>query len=142
VEFTGVVQESTIPNLFIVHAGTIPPNPGELLNSGKMRRAIIAASRVFNFVLIDTPPLMSVTDPLIVASMVDGVILVTKGGQNPPEILRKAKKSLDLVHAHILGVVCNNVNLHAGDYHYYYNQYVEYTSYVTGEESGDSRPPA
>ena len=138
VDFADVVQESTIPNLYIAHSGTIPPNPGELLGSLRMEEAIDAAAATFDFILIDTPPLMSVTDPLIIAPMTDGVILVTKGGGSPPEVLRKAKKSLELVHARILGVLCNNVDLHSTAYHYYYHQYYDYHSYVCSE---DKIPP-
>jgi Mrp family chromosome partitioning ATPase len=122
-----------------VHSGTPPANPGELLGSSLMHDAMIAAAQVFDFIVIDTPPLMSVTDPLIVAPMTDGVILVTKGAKNPPEILKRAKKSLDLVHARILGVLCNNVDLHSNSYHYYYHQYAEYSSYVSED---DQRPSA
>jgi capsular exopolysaccharide synthesis family protein len=134
IDFSKVVQETTIPNLFLAHSGTIPPNPGELLGSAKMQEAITAATAMFDFVLIDTPPMMSVADPLIVAPMTDGVILVTKGGKNQPEVLRKAKKNLELVRARILGVLCNNVNLRSSDYHYYYHQYLDYDSYVSHED--------
>jgi succinoglycan biosynthesis transport protein ExoP len=139
VDFSDVIQVSHIPNLFIVHSGTIPPNPGELLGSQRMIDAIEALSSTFDFVLIDTPPLMSVTDPLIIAPMTDGVILVTKGGGSPPEVLKKAKKSLELVHARILGVLCNSVDLHSTAYHYYYHQYQDYHSYVSTE---NTTPPA
>jgi len=139
-DFAEIVHESTIPNLYIAHSGTAPPNPGELLGSDRMQDAIKAARGIFDFIIIDTPPLMSVTDPLIVAPMTDGVILVTKGGKSPPEILRKAKKSLEFVRARILGVLFNNVDLHSADYHYYYHQYFDYDSYVSGDTP--SRPPA
>jgi polysaccharide biosynthesis transport protein len=131
VGFVEATIETTIPNLFIMHAGTPPPHPGELLGSTKMQEALLASAQVFDYILIDTPPLMSVTDPLIIAPMADGVILVTKGAKNPPEILKRAKKSLDLVHARILGVLCNNVDLHSSSYNSYYHQYSEYSSYVS-----------
>ena len=101
-----------------------------------MQEALTAASKIFDFVLIDTPPLMSVTDPLIIAPMADGVIIVTKGAKNPPEILKRAKKSLDMVHAKILGVLCNNVDLHSSNYNYYYHQYSEYSSYTSDDTQG------
>ncbi len=142
VGFSDVIRETTIPNLSIVHSGTLAPNPGELLGSLRMQNAIEASSGVFDYILIDTPPLMTVTDPLIVAPMTDGVILVTKGAKNPPEILKKAKKNLEMVHARILGVLCNNVDLHSSDFTYYYHQYAEYASYLPDEEPGNSRPTA
>jgi succinoglycan biosynthesis transport protein ExoP len=132
VEFDEVVIESTIPNLFITHAGASPPNPGELLGSQRMQDAVLSAVDTFDFVLIDTPPLMSVTDPLIVAPLTDGVILVTKGGEVSPDILKRAKKNLESLHARILGVVCNNVDITSGGgYQYYYHQYQQYDSYVS-----------
>jgi capsular exopolysaccharide synthesis family protein len=139
VEFNDLVQETNIPNLFIVYSGTYPPNPGELLGSRRMQDALDAAAAAFDFTLIDTPPMMSVTDPLIVAPMTDGVILVTKGGKNPPDVLRRAKKSLDLVRARIIGVLCNNVDLLHSDYHHYLKQYSDYVAYVGSEEAPQDR---
>jgi succinoglycan biosynthesis transport protein ExoP len=128
VEFDDIIKEVTIPNLFIAHAGTLPPNPAELLDSQRMHDGILAAAEKFDFILIDTPPLMAVADPLIIAPLADGVILVLKGGGISPDILKKSKKSLEMVHARILGVVCNNVDLNSGSYHYYYAQYQGYNS--------------
>ena len=88
------------------------------------------AVRSFDFVLLDTPPIMSVTDSLILAPMTDGVIIVTKGGKNPPDILNRVKKNLKMVRARIIGVLCNNVDLSHSDYHHYLKQYYEYSSYV------------
>jgi capsular exopolysaccharide synthesis family protein len=130
IEFNEIVQESTIPNLFIAHSGTTPPNPAELLGSVRMHDAIMAAAGMFDFIFIDTPPLMSLNDALVLAPDADGVILVTKGAKNQPEILRRARKALEMVHARILGVVCNNVNLNGTGYYYYYRQYLEYESYA------------
>lgn len=135
VDLVDVVEESQVPNLYVVHAGTTPPNPGELLGSRRMQEALEGAADIFDFILVDTPPLMSVTDPLIVAPMADGVILVTKGGENPPEILKRAKKSLELVHARILGVLCNSVDLSSTSYSYYYHQYYDYHSYIDNKDS-------
>jgi len=132
VELDKVVIESTIPNLFIAHAGTSPPNPGELIGSQRMQDAIHSASDAFDFILIDTPPLMSVSDSLILAPFADGVVLVVKGGEISPDILNRAKKNLESLHARILGVVCNNVDLDSGGYYQYYcHQYQEYDSYVS-----------
>jgi capsular exopolysaccharide synthesis family protein len=135
VNLVDVVEESQVPGLFVVHAGTTPPNPGELLGSQRMQDALEGAADTFDFVFLDTPPLMSVTDPLIVAPLSDGVILVSKGGENPPEILRRARKNLEMVHARILGVVCNSVDLRATAYSHYYHQYYDYHSYVNDNPS-------
>ncbi len=131
VDFSDIIVESLIPNLFLVNAGTTPPNPGELLCSNRMQQALEQAAALYDIVLIDTPPILAVTDPLMVAPMTDGVILVTKGGKNPPEVLQKARKGLEMVHAKILGVVVNQVNLDSQDYSYYYHRYYNYDSYVS-----------
>ena len=67
-----------------------------------MQEVLKEAAALYDIVLIDTPPILAVTDPLMVAPMADGVILVTKGGKNPPEVLKKARRSLEMVHAKIL----------------------------------------
>jgi capsular exopolysaccharide synthesis family protein len=134
-EFDDLAQETNIPNLFIIYSGTYPPNPGELLGSRRMQEALDAAAAAFDFTLVDTPPMMSVTDPIILAPMTDGVLLVTKGGKNPPDVLRRAKKSLELVRARIVGVLCNNVDIYHSDYHHYLKQYTDYVTYVASEEA-------
>jgi Mrp family chromosome partitioning ATPase len=78
---------------------------------------------------------------LTLAPVANGVILVTQGAKNPPEVLIKAKKSLEQVRARILGVVCNNVNLHSSDYNYYYHQYLDYSSYVEDDTTSNTQPP-
>lgn len=130
VEFDALVQETNIPNLYVAYAGAYPPNPGELLGSTRMKDALTAAVGVFDFILIDTPPMMSVTDPVIVAPMTDGVILVIKGGRNTPDVVRRAQKNLEMVRARIIGVLCNNVDLMHSDYHQYLRQYTDYAAYV------------
>jgi polysaccharide biosynthesis transport protein len=125
-----IIETSEVPNLCIVNAGTVPPNPCELLGSERMSEAIEVLRETFDLVLIDTPPLMSVTDPLMLAPLVDGVVLVTHGGKSPPEILDKARRSLEMVRSRVLGVVINNVNIHSGDYTYYYRDFYDYESYV------------
>jgi capsular exopolysaccharide synthesis family protein len=114
IDFDQVVSETSIPNLFLVSAGAIPPNPGELLGSKRMQEALWAAG-AFDFVIIDTPSLALVNDSMAIATMTDGVILVTLGGKHPPEVLKNAKRDLDRVHASILGVLINKVDLCPGD---------------------------
>ncbi len=135
VEFDELVQETNIPNVYVAYAGAYPPNPGELLGSSRMKEALTAAVGVFDFVLVDTPPMMSVTDPVIVAPMTDGVIMVIKGGKNSPDIIRRARKNLELVRSRIIGVLCNNVDLMHSDYHHYLKQYADYSAYVSEESA-------
>jgi len=114
------VQETDVPNLFIITAGPIPPNPAEMLSSKRMTELLELLKSQFDVVLIDTPPLLAVTDAQLVASKSDGVILVMEYGSVKREAALKAKANLDTVGAKILGVVMNNVKRSKADQAYYY----------------------
>ncbi|GFN32774.1 CpsD/CapB family tyrosine-protein kinase [Paenibacillus xylaniclasticus] len=115
-----VIQETDVPNLYIITAGPIPPNPAEMLSSKRMTELLDLLRTQFDVILIDTPPLLAVTDAQLVASKSDGVILVMEYGSVKKEAAIKAKANLDTVNAKILGVVMNNVKRRKGDSTYYY----------------------
>ncbi|WP_424767448.1 CpsD/CapB family tyrosine-protein kinase [Paenibacillus sp. sgz302251] len=116
-----VVQHTSTDNLFIVHAGPTPPNPSELLSSEQMANLLDEARKKYDVILVDTPPIMSVTDAQIVATKSDGVVLVIDSGQVKKELVLKAKAALEHVNAKLLGVVLNNINRRNSDsYSYYY----------------------
>src|SRR3989442_13113574 len=103
-------------------AGPTPPNPGELLSSGKMKRLVDAMAERYDHVVIDTPPLGSVTDPVILSTMVDGVVLVVHAGRNKRNAVQRACRELSAAGARIFGIVLNNVNMKRegyADYQYY-----------------------
>lgn len=132
-EIDPLIQKLQIANLSLLACGPIPPNPAELISSVKMRHLIREMSERFDHVLIDSPPLINVTDPVILSSMVDGVILVVQGGKSTRAIAARARQELATVGAKIFGVVLNNVDLRADGYdYYYYNRY--YTNYGVTEE--------
>src|SRR3989441_4333657 len=113
-------------NLYLMPAGPTPPNPAELLSSGKMKRLIEIMAERYDHVVIDTPPLGSVTDPVILSTMVDGVVLVVHAGRNKRNAVQRACRELSAVGARIFGVVLNNVNMKRegyADYQYYYYGY-------------------
>ncbi|WP_168121094.1 CpsD/CapB family tyrosine-protein kinase [Paenibacillus sp. HB172176] len=117
-----VVQHTITDNLFIIHAGPTPPNPSELLSSEPMLELIEEARRKYDVVIIDTPPILSVTDAQIVATKCDGVVLVIDSGQVSKELVLKSKASLEHVKAKLLGVVLNNMNRsQVNSYSYYYD---------------------
>lgn len=119
-----VVYSVPIPNLTLLPCGPIPPNPAELIASERMRELIRTASQHYDHILIDSPPLMNVTDPAILSTLVDGVILVVQAGRSTRDIVRRAKQDLRTVGAKIFGVVLNNVDLkREGYYDYYYYRY-------------------
>lgn len=115
-----VIQISDIPNLDIITSGAIPPNPAEMMNSKRMTAVIEQLRKKYDIILIDTPPLLAVTDAQIVATKSDGVILVVDQGKVKRDIASKAVKNLESVNARILGVVLNNVKRKANEEAYYY----------------------
>jgi capsular exopolysaccharide synthesis family protein len=123
-----VIQKLPIANLSLIPCGPIPPNPAELIISDKMKEMLKVLAERYDHILIDSPPLINVTDPVILSTMVDGVILVVHGGKSTREIVRRARHELSAVGAKIFGVVLNNVDLTRDGYdNYYYNRY--YTGY-------------
>jgi capsular exopolysaccharide synthesis family protein len=115
-----VTQMTDIPNLDVITSGPIPPNPAEMLGSKRMSALIEQLRLAYDIVLIDTPPLLAVTDAQIVASRSDGVILVVDQGKVKREIAKKAIQNLENVNARIIGVVLNNVKRKANEESYYY----------------------
>ena len=105
-------------------SGPIPPNPAELLGSGRMRSMIEELAAEYDFVLLDTPPIQSVTDGLMLTNMVDGVIVVVHAGKTTHEALDNGIRKLQEVKAHILGFVLNGVKGNQrGNYYYGYGSY-------------------
>lgn len=114
------IQHSNVPGMDLITAGTIPPNPAEMLNSKKMTSLIDELRQKYDVILIDTPPLLAVTDAQIVAAKSDGVVLVVDQGRVKRDIAKKAVQNLQSVNARILGVVLNNVKRKAKEEAYYY----------------------
>lgn len=116
------VQKTSIEGLYALTGGVIPPNPSELLGSEQMKNVLQRAKEQYDYVLIDTPPVMPVTDALIVSRFVDGMILVIASAEVKVEMARDVKKQLVNAGANILGVVLNKVRSehHGYGYGYYY----------------------
>jgi capsular exopolysaccharide synthesis family protein len=124
VKFEDAVQETKIPNLSILTSGTRPPNPSELLGSGKMKQFIDGLKEKYEYIIIDTPPIIAVTDAQLIASHADGCLLVIASSQAEREAAVKAKELLEKVNAKILGVVLNKLEVQEkGYYGYYYHYY-------------------
>lgn len=118
-----LIQPTSIPNLSVLPSGLVPPNSADLVSSEKMRYMLHKLSAHYDHILIDTPPVHSVTDPIILSRQVDGVILVVHGGKSTREMVRHARQELVNVGAKIFGVVLNNVNVQQDGYEYYYHRY-------------------
>ncbi|MCI0478410.1 MAG: CpsD/CapB family tyrosine-protein kinase [Anaerolineales bacterium] len=113
------LQETAVPNLFLLPSGTIPPNPAELLASRRMSDVIAALQQHAEIVLFDAPPVIAVTDAAVLSSKVDAVLLVVSAGKTKREHAKKAKALLDKVNAHLIGTVLNNVKGESNLYQYY-----------------------
>jgi capsular exopolysaccharide synthesis family protein len=125
-EWHHLVQHSGIGELDCLPCGLVPPNPSELLSSDRMQALIREAMAEYQFVLVDTPPLLNVADGRILATMVEGAILVVKGGCTPREMVQRAQLYVRDVGAHLIGVILNDVDLRRDGYHDSYYQYQGY----------------
>ena len=115
-----VMQETNIPNLKVIPCGTLPPNPAELLGSQRMTNLIKELLGYYDMLVIDAPPIISVTDAAILASIADGVILVVRSGQAERGMVIKANELLKKVNAKVLGVVMNRIKIDKNQEQYYY----------------------
>ena len=130
IDVEALIHTQELKNLSLLPCGPIPPNPAELLSSQKMKDLLSAMSERFDHVLIDSPPLINVTDPIILSTIVDGVILVVHGGRSTRDVARRARQELVNAGAKIFGVVLNNVDMRQHKYDDYYCYYSkQYDSY-------------
>ena len=124
-----IVPMSSVPSLHILPAGPIAPMPAELLGSLQMQRLIEGLRANYDFILIDTPPVLTVTDAAVLVSISDGVVLVLRYAEASRNVVARASEILLRSGAHLLGVVLNAVDLQSSDYvEYYgraYNDYYE-----------------
>ena len=110
VEIDALIQKVNLRNLSVLPCGPIPANPSELISSERMKQLLQTLSNRYDHILIDSPPLMHVTDPVILSTLVDGVILVVQGGKSSRDVVRQSRQMLSAVGANVVGVVLNNVS--------------------------------
>lgn len=115
-----LLQESGVPNLTLLASGPVPPNPSELLGSEKMRHLLAQLREQYDYVLIDAPPVIAVTDAAVLASKVDGVVLVLDAGEVRPEMAQQAKKLIQAGKGRVLGAILNRVEIDREHSYYYY----------------------
>jgi succinoglycan biosynthesis transport protein ExoP len=115
-DFEAIVARTAVPQLFVTTSGPIPPNPSELLASDRMSELVKAARGRFDFVVIDTPPLLPVTDATLVGNLVDGVTICLRAGKVTREEARSCLDRLNRAGIKILGVVLNRHMLNQGGY--------------------------
>ena len=138
-----VICSTSLANLSVIPAGAIPPQPAELLGSVVMRNCLNRWRQEYDFILIDSPPVLSVTDAVLLSAEVDSVLLVLRAGHTTKTALRRTCDILGQVNAKILGTVLNGLDVHASEYQYYY--YGKYygrsdpsKKYYSGDPAHDS----
>ncbi len=120
--------------LNLLTSGPVPPNPAELIASEQMSNLLKMLQKNFTHVVVDSPPIASFTDGVLIASMVDGVILVVNSGKSSRQVVRRSRQLLMDIGAKIFGVVLNNVNLRSQDNYYYYQSYYHRDNYRHDDE--------
>lgn len=130
-EISGAIQHDEESGLFVLTAGPLPPNPAELIGSDQMVKLLSALTPKFTHIIVDSPPVAAFTDGVLIASMVEGVLLVVHSGKTSRKIVTRARRLLQDVGARIIGVVLNKADTGShGDY--YFNSY--YSHYQYGPE--------
>jgi capsular exopolysaccharide synthesis family protein len=129
-----VIHQTEVPNLRVICAGTIPPNPAELLGVRAFDELLDQLQERADVVIFDSPPCMPVTDPLILAARMDGVVLVVHAGVTRKGAVSKAAEMLGRARARVVGVVLNQVQARSGGYYYY-----DYYHYGGDHESPPTR---
>ena len=128
-EIIDVVQFDKSANLHLLPSGPIPPNPAELIGSEQMANVFKILQGEFTHIVVDSPPIASFTDGVLIASMVDGVILVVHSGKSSRQVVRRSRQLLQDVGAKVFGVVLNKVDLSSQDNFYYYQSYYHRSNY-------------
>ncbi|MDQ3649477.1 MAG: polysaccharide biosynthesis tyrosine autokinase, partial [Acidobacteriota bacterium] len=120
-----IIEHHEVSGLYLLTSGPMPPNPAELLGSEQMRHLIARLETAFTHIVMDSPPIASFTDGVVLSSLVDGVLLVVHGGEISREIVQQSQKALQCVGANIIGVILNNVSLPSYEYYLYDEKYYQ-----------------
>jgi capsular exopolysaccharide synthesis family protein len=132
-EWKEVSRPTSVPGLDVIVCGPVPPNPAELISCEPMRVLLREVEREYDFVVLDSPPLLNVADARILASLVEGMVLVVKGGSTPRDLVQRARASAADAGANVIGVVLNNLDTRFNDY--YYSRYYRH-DYGPGQGAG------
>jgi len=132
------IQATSVSGLSILSRGHCPPNPSELLGSKKMKQVLAGLRESFDFILIDSPPVIAVSDAAVLATNADGVILVIHAHKTTQASARRAVECLETVRAPILGTILTGINLDNPDYSYYRHYYGSNYGDITTDDNGSS----
>jgi capsular exopolysaccharide synthesis family protein len=134
------IKSTSVQNLHFLPSGKLPRSSLGLLDSQKMRELVKNLKARYDYVFFDSPPVMGVSDASILASEVDGILLVVQYRKYPRLISSRAKRIVDNVGANILGVVLNNINIMRDDYYYYYHSYYSHYYGAPDNQEAESVP--
>lgn len=129
-DIANIAVATGVPNLWVIPSGPLPPNPSELLGSSRMDEIIALLQTRFDRVVFDTPPVMPVTDAIVLGRKVSGTVFVIKAGKVARDVAAEARRRLADINLNVLGVVLNAVDTSAGGYGY------QYTYYYGNEDDG------
>jgi polysaccharide biosynthesis transport protein len=130
--FDEIIMPTKIKDLYAITSGPIPPNPAELLSSSIMQGLLTEAPTKFDYVILDSPPVLHVADARILAARAEATVLVTHGAATARDVVKQAREQLLQVNANIIGVLLNNLDFNAAGYGY------EYRDYYSGRSAGDA----
>ncbi len=133
------VRETGVPNLKLLPCGALPPNPAEMLHAERFKAIVQTLRANFDRLIFDSPPVAAVTDAAILARIVDGVVMVAKGGRTTKEALRRARRELAGEGVNLLGTLLNDLDLSDKTSYGYYYYYKQYGYYTPNDDSGS--PP-
>jgi polysaccharide biosynthesis transport protein len=134
------MKETAVTNFYLLPRGTLPPNPADLLMSRKMQEVLNELRNSFDFVLVDSPPAIAVSDAAVVSAYCDGVLLVFHGQRTTTQAARQAVERLDSINATLLGVILNGVDIRNPDYVDYRAYYPTYYASMQEELRSKERP--
>jgi len=137
-ELAAAIQPTAVAGLSVLSAGRVPPNPAELLTSPRFKEVLDRLRGEYDYVLVDTPPLLAVTDPSVVAPRVDGVLLVVRiAKKNDGPNSERAMEMLSALGAQVLGVVVNGVDPVGRFGAYAYRSYGYGNGYASAYDNGN-----
>ena len=134
------MKETSVKNFYLLPRGVLPPNPADLLMSRKMQEVLNELRNTFDFVLIDSPPAIAVSDAAVISAFCDGVLLVFHGQRTTAQAARQAVERLDSINATLLGVILNGVDIRNPDYVDYRSYYPSYYESMQKELKTKQRP--
>lgn len=134
--FTEVVRRTVVENVDLLSSGSLPPNPTELLGSRAMAELLALAAERYDFVFVDSPPVMPVNDAVVLSPLVDGVVLVVRAHGTPRQIIQRAEARIAQTRASLLGVVLNKLDARSDNYATYYGGRYYSSYYHQAPEEG------